>query len=244
MMRALCSVVILAVACGLLPAGIRAETAAPAEGVALAIVYDTSGSMKATVRDSSGKSEPKEVIGKRALGAVLRRLEQFAAREESPGVRRRIEFGLFTFDGNRIRPLVPFGAFEAKQAGTWPQRIPGAGGGTPLGLALETAGRAVLRSPLLHKHVLVITDGENTIGSAPEVLLRQLQNEAAAQQTALAVHFVAFDVDAKVFAPVKQLGATVVGAIDEIQLNTQLGVILEKKILLEEEEPATTPQTH
>ncbi len=244
MMRVLRSVAFLAVACGLSPAAIRAEAGAPAEGVALAIVYDTSGSMKATVSDSSGKSEPKEAIAKRALGAVLRRLEQFAAREESPGVPRRMEFGLFTFDGNRIRPLVPFGAFDAKQAGTWPQRIPAASGGTPLGLALETAGRAVLRSPLLHKHVLVITDGENTIGSAPEVLLRQLQKEATAQQTVLGVHFVAFDVDAKVFAPVKQLGATVVGAIDEIQLNTQLGVILEKKILLEEEEPATTPQTH
>jgi len=55
-------------------------------------------------------------------------------------------------------------------------------------------------------------------------------------QAQLSVHFVAFDVDAKVFDPVKKLGATVVGALDETQLNAQLSFILQKKILLEEEE--------
>ena len=53
----------------------------------------------------------------------------------------------------------------------------------------------------------------------------------------MAVHFVAFDVDAKVFEGVKKLGATVVEASNENQLNTQLEFILEKKILLEDEEP-------
>ncbi len=53
----------------------------------------------------------------------------------------------------------------------------------------------------------------------------------------MSVHFVAFDVDAKLFNPVKKLGATVVSATDEKQLNTQLEYILQRKILLEEEEP-------
>ena len=44
--------------------------------------------------------------------------------------------------------------------------------------------------------------------------------------------------DAKVFDPLKKLGATVVGAADEKQLNSQLEFILQKKILLEDEEPA------
>jgi len=51
------------------------------------------------------------------------------------------------------------------------------------------------------------------------------------------VHFIAFDVDAKVFASVKKQGATVVSASDEKQLNSQLEFILQKKILLEDEEP-------
>jgi hypothetical protein len=39
----------------------------------------------------------------------------------------------------------------------------------------------------------------------------------------------------------KRQGATVVGAVDEKQLNSQLQYILQQKILLEEEEP---PKTH
>jgi hypothetical protein len=53
----------------------------------------------------------------------------------------------------------------------------------------------------------------------------------------LSVHFLAFDVDARQFDPLKKLGATVVGAVDERQLNSQLEFILQRKILLEAEEP-------
>jgi len=69
------------------------------------------------------------------------------------------------------------------------------------------------------------------------VTMPKLKEQAAQKQSAFSVHFVAFDVDAKVFDPVKKLGATVVGAADEKQLNTQLEFILQRKILLEEEEP-------
>jgi len=64
----------------------------------------------------------------------------------------------------------------------------------------------------------------------------ELKQQAEQNHTSLSVHFVAFDVDAKVFDSVKKLGATVVGAADEKQLNGQLEFILQKKILLEEEE--------
>ena len=52
----------------------------------------------------------------------------------------------------------------------------------------------------------------------------------------MSVHFVAFNAAAKEFNGVKKLGATVVGAADEKQLDTQLDFILQKKILLEDEE--------
>ena len=48
-------------------------------------------------------------------------------------------------------------------------------------------------------------------------------------------HFLAFDVDAKVFGGIKQFGATLVGASDETQLKQKLNFILEEKILLEKE---------
>ena len=77
----------------------------------------------------------------------------------------------------------------------------------------------------------------NTVGPDPASVLPGLKKQAEQRQAALSVHFVAFDVDAKVFDSLKKQGATVVGAANETQLNTQLGLILEKKILLEDEEP-------
>ncbi len=69
-------------------------------------------------------------------------------------------------------------------------------------------------------------------------MISALKKKAEKAQTGLSFHFVAFDVNAKVFDPVKRLGATVVGAADEKQLNSQLDFILQQKILLEDEEPA------
>ena len=112
------------------------------------------------------------------------------------------------------------------------------GGNTPLGNALNAAAQAVLSSPLPRKHVLVITDGISNTGPPPAAVMPRLKQQAEKQNSEVSVHFVAFDVDAKVFDPVKKLGVTVVGAANEQQLNSQLEFILKKKILLEEEEPA------
>jgi hypothetical protein len=68
-------------------------------------------------------------------------------------------------------------------------------------------------------------------------VLPRLKQQAEQKHSGLSVHFVAFDVAAKVFDAVKKQGATVVAASDEKQLDTQLQFILQKKILLEEEEP-------
>src|SRR6058998_1548522 len=52
--------------------------AADTEGVALAIIYDTSGSMKETVADTSGQSAPKYLIANRALIAIAKQIQSFA----------------------------------------------------------------------------------------------------------------------------------------------------------------------
>jgi hypothetical protein len=205
------------------------------EGVALAIVYDTSGSMKDNVRDSAGKESPKHVIARRALDAVLKRLRSFAA--NASGTPRRMEVGLYGFSSDGARELVRFGPFNSADVESWTRQLPQPNGGTPLGSSLETASRAVLGSKLPRKHVLVITDGMNTVGRDPADVLPRVKQEAERAGGGLSVHFVAFDVKAKVFDRVKKLGATVVEASDEAQLNSQLTFILEKKILLEDEEP-------
>src|ERR1051326_4709244 len=70
--------------------GITLASASPrafaldAEGVAVAVLYDTSGSMREMVPDQNGKSSPKYVIANRALIAIANQLEAFATNATSP----------------------------------------------------------------------------------------------------------------------------------------------------------------
>ena len=210
--------------------------AAEQEGVALAIIYDTSGSMHDTVRDSTGRAAPKYVIANRAVVAVAKQIQTFASSTVGPAP-RKVEAGLFVFSGDSAREAVKFGPFDAAALERFAREFTTPSGNTPLGNALSVATRKVMSSPLSHKHVLIITDGMNTAGPTPAAVMPKLKQQAEEKQTTVAVHFVAFDVDAKVFDGVKKLGATVVGASDEKQLDTQLEYILQRKILLEEEEP-------
>ena len=210
--------------------------AAEEEGVAVAIVYDTSGSMKEPVKDASGRSSPKYIIANRALVAIANRIQTFATNNAAGGP-RKLHAGLYVFQKEGPHAALPFGPFNAAAFTAWARGFSTPAGGTPLGNTLSAAGHAALNSGLTRKHVLVITDGVNTVGPTPAVTLAKLQQEAQKNSTSVSVHFVAFDVDAGVFDGVKKLGATVVAASNENQLNTQLEFILQKKILLEDEEP-------
>ena len=226
------SFVRLCVCVGLLFGVMFSLTASAAEGVAIAIVLDTSGSMREAVRDGKGGRSPKYEIGNRALRSVVGKIEQFATN----GPQRTVQAGLFTFSGEGAREVVKFGKFDANAMRDWIQKYPGPQSGTPLGRALESASEAVLGSGLTQKHVLVITDGENTVGPDPAQVLPRLIKQAERSGTILFTHFVAFDVAANVFAPLKKQGATVVAAADEKQLNQQLDFVLEEKILLEKDD--------
>jgi hypothetical protein len=217
-------------------AGSTRAGAAAEDGVALAVVYDTSGSMNDPVRDGAGRQTSKHLIGQRALQSVVQRLQGFAA-GGATGSPRRLDAGLYVFCDGKVKEFTKLAPFEARTATGWSRELPPPSGGTPLGNALQTASEALLRSPLSRKHVLVVTDGLNTVGPDPARLLPDLKRNAAEKQASLSVHFIAFDVDAKLFEPLKKQGVTVVGAADERQLNTQLEFILEKRILLEDEEP-------
>lgn len=210
--------------------------AAEEDGVALAIIYDTSGSMKDPVRDTTGRRSPKYVIANRALTAVAKQIQAYA-KNSTGGAPRRVDAGLFVFSGNTARQAVKFGPFDATALEDFARTFSSPNGNTPLGNALSVGSGTVLNSHLSRKHVLIITDGLNTEGPAPDVVMPNVKRQAEQKHANLSVHFVAFDVDAKQFAAVKKLGATVVGAADEKQLDTQLEYILQRKILLEEEEP-------
>jgi hypothetical protein len=210
--------------------------AADEEGVALAIVYDTSGSMGDKVRDANGSQAPKYVVANRALEAIAKQVQGFIT-NAPPDKPRKVQAGLFVFADKGAKQAIPFGPFKEESFLIWAQSFKNVNGGTPLGSAVNAAGETVLNSGLRSKHVLVISDGESNIGPDPASAMAQLRSKADQKETTLSVHFVAFDVDAKIFDGVKKRGATVLSAANELQLNSQLEFILEKKILLEEEEP-------
>lgn len=208
------------------------SVAAEEDGVALAIVYDTSGSMKDPVRTTDGKPAAKWIIGNRALQQIVNRVEHFATNATPP---KTIHAGLYVFRGTGAAEAVKFGPFQPQSMRDWVKNYRGPDSGTPLGVTIETASRALMNSKFTAKHILVVTDGINTAGPDPVVVVPKINKASESKGSPIFIHFVAFDIDAKVFAPLKQLGVTVVGAADEKQLGQQLEFILEEKILLEKE---------
>lgn len=218
---------------GIFPDGIAQPSAESDNSVALAIVYDTSGSMAELVRDGSNKMSPKFVIANRALTSVINRLQDVAHSKTAP---RKVSCSLVVFSGTGAREAVPFDELDAEKLTAWVKTFQKPSGATPLGEAIRTAAKPLLQSKAKHKHILVLTDGINTVGPQPSEVIPNLKSEAESNGSGLSLHFIAFDVAAKVFEPIKKLNATVVGAANEKELNTQLDFIVEKKILLEEEE--------
>jgi hypothetical protein len=230
-MRILFSVVLVTIGI-LLGPGLLVASAADDDGVALGILYDTSGSMSEAVPNSHGSTSPKYVIANRAVLAIVKQIQAFTTNGVT-GAPRTVDVGLFTFSKDGAQEVVKLGPFDPGAIEKWVEDFSKPAGATPLGNALRTASQAVMDSPMPRKHVLVITDGANTVGPAPDQVLPAINRAAEKKQDSLFVHFIAFDVDAKVFNGVKKQGASVASAADETQLNSQLDFILQNQILLE-----------
>jgi hypothetical protein len=203
----------------------------PAE-VALAVVYDTSGSMRAPILSSGGRMESKHIVAQRAFGLVIDRLERFTALSED-GSAKRLDLSIVTFAGSRAQEAVPMTPLNVAATRRWLAELPQPDSSTPLGDAMMLAGRALLSTPALSKHLLVLTDGENTTGSNPLSALMALQKQSQGQDQPVFVHILALDIPPAVFASLRKAGATLIGAADEKQLQSQLDFILENQILVE-----------
>jgi hypothetical protein len=212
--------------------GLLHLSAADNDGVALGILYDTSGSMKDPVPNSSGSTSPKYVIANHALLSIVDQIQKFATNSSS-GTPRHVDVGLYIFEESGAKEVVKLGPFDAAMIDNWANNFNKPDGGTPLGNSLRTVAHAVLDSPQARKHILVITDGVNTVGPNPASIMPSINRAAEKKQTTVSIHFIAFDVDAKVFNGVKKDGATVAAAADERQLNSEIDFILQNQILLE-----------
>src|SRR5262245_59199890 len=191
-------------------------------GAAVAILIDTSGSM----RDRApGDARPKYVVANEALEAMLDATDTFVAkRPDFP-----IKIGLYTFSSSveTLRPIHPYDRAAIRDALA---ALPLPGGGTAIGDAMREARPDLYRAGVFRKYLLVVTDGDNTNGRPPEEVAREIFQKS---EGALQVYFVAFDTSPQKFAFLKDVGGDVIGAGTGTELRQALDGIYQGKILAE-----------
>lgn len=207
--------------------------AIPRDAIGVYVVIDCSGSMLDPVQNKDGALEPKYVIANRSLIALGNKLDDYM----KAAYGRSMLVGIVKISGSaglsarEYRTNNVTGMFQ-----NWVALYKGPNKGTPIGDAMTIATRDLNNVPLKSKHIIVITDGENTSGPSPQEVMPSMLKTAEGYGTPLGVYFVAFDVNSATFKKVEELGGVVVGADNEKQLNEKIDYILNEKILLEKEE--------
>jgi Mg-chelatase subunit ChlD len=206
------------------------KTVEAREGLAAAIAIDVSGSMDEAVAGRGGRKEPKIDIARRA---ALDLVEQFASyardHQDEP-----VLLGVYEFSRRRGEPdcrsVVAMGPPDRERAASAIARL-NADGGTPIGQAMITAKRALDETGLTRRHLLVVTDGENTDGVTPDSVALAIGRRPDAERPS--IYFVAFDIEASRFSRVRDAGGLVLSAANATELNTTLDALLRGKILVE-----------
>jgi len=191
-------------------------------GAAVAILIDTSGSM----RDKApGDARPKFVVAHEALEAMLDATDAFIAkRPDFP-----IKIGLYTFSSS-VRTLRSIQPYDRNAIRAALATLPQPGGGTAIGDAMREARPDLYRSGVFRKYLLVVTDGDNTNGLPPDEVAREIFRKS---EGAVQIYFVAFDTTPEKFAFLKEVGGEVIGAGTGAELRQALDGIYQGKILAE-----------
>jgi Mg-chelatase subunit ChlD len=191
-------------------------------GAAVAILIDTSGSMREL---APGDTRPKHVVARESLEAMLDATDAFVARRpDFP-----IKIGIYTFSSS-VTEVLPIQVYNRNIVRASLQQLPAPGGGTAIGEAMRDARPDLYRAGVFRKYILVVTDGENTSGRAPEDVARTIYQKS---EGAVQIYFVAFDTSADKFAFLKEVGGDVIGAGSGPELRTALDGIYQGRILAE-----------
>jgi Mg-chelatase subunit ChlD len=191
-------------------------------GAAVAILVDTSGSMRQL---APGDTRSKYQVAQEALEAMLDATDAFVAkRRDFP-----IKIGLYSFSSG-VRTLRQIAPYDRNAIRAALSSLPQPGGGTAIGDAMREARPDLYRAGVFRKYLLVLTDGENTRGLEPEAVAREIFRKS---EGAVQVYFVAFDTSPEKFSFLKQVGGEVIGAGTGTELRTALDGIYQGKILAE-----------
>jgi len=187
--------------------------------------------MQEQVRDASGGLRPKIAIARRAALNLVDQVDYYA-REHSD---KSIVLGIYEFSerdkGPSCRVVVELGPPDAAVARSAILAMR-AEGDTPIGDAMIRAKRDLDATGLSKRHILVITDGENTKGYSPDDVTRAIAKQNDKDRAS--IYFVAFDVEAAKFDSVRDSGGVVLAASNETDLKSTLDYLLAGRILVEQ----------
>lgn len=202
----------------------------PRDGLAAAIAIDVSGSMRERVEGPGGRSEPKIETARRAAKDLVEQFARYA--EDHAG--ETVLLGLYEFSERSGQPdwrtVIPMAPPDRTRAASALAALR-PDGGTPIGNAMIGAKHELDKTGLTRRHLLVVTDGENTGGFPPERVAAALGRRPEAERPSL--YFVAFDIAASRFNAVRDAGGLVLGAANARELNDTLDTLLRGKILIE-----------
>jgi Mg-chelatase subunit ChlD len=191
----------------------------------VAILIDTSGSMRET---ASGDGRSKHLVAQDALLSMLDATDAFVAkRPDFP-----IKVGVYSF-ASSVAAVLPIQLYNREGVHDALRRVPEPGGGTAIGDAMLGARLDLYRAGVFRKYLLVVTDGENTNGPAPDRVARTIFTKS---EGAVQIYFVAFDTSPEKFAFLKEVGGDAIAAGNGSELRTALDGIYQGKILAEANE--------
>lgn len=206
------------------------RAAEPREGVAAAIVIDVSGSMDDRVSDESGRRARKIDVARRAARDLVAQFAAYASAHPA----ETVNLGIFEFSRRNgqadCRPIIPMGPPDPSQADAALARLDPEGG-TPIGQAMITAKLALDATGLSRRHLLLVTDGENTDGYRPADVASAIAKRPDAEKPS--IYFVAFNIEARRFDGVRDAGGLVLSASNAKELNQTLDSLISGKILVE-----------
>ena len=196
-------------------------------GLAATVLIDVSGSMEQRIR---GERVQKIEVARRAAMDLVEQFVRYAADHPTETVRLSlVEFSARDGEAD-VREVIPMGTPDLDRAKAAIAAMR-ADGGTPIGAAVIHAKRALDATGLARRHLLVVTDGENTTGDEPEDVVAAIGRRPELERPS--IYFVAFDVDASRFNGVRTAGGLVLPAGSGKALGETLDSLLRGRILVE-----------
>ena len=172
---------------------------------------------------------PKAAVARAAVAAMLDETQQFT--RTHPDV--PVNVAILQFSGrDHVVTVLPMSRYDAAAIRTALDRIPHPQDGTAIGAALEAGCVAVTRAGMFRKHLIVVTDGENTDGPPPEVVGPDIWRKS---NGGVHLHFVAFDTDSARFGFLQGVHGSLLAAGNGASLRAALDQLYQQRILAESE---------